>query len=89
MKYNEIRDTSFYFNGERFVPYRRMTQAEREQPLSSLEGKLSRYANAEFEAYWDLREFREASRSDADLFFWKGKLILPSWDTFYIVNGWL
>jgi hypothetical protein len=79
----------FTYNGERFMPYRKMTKWEREQPLSSLEGKLSRYANAEFEAYWDLDEFHKAAQSDADLYWWNGKLVMPGWDTVYILNGWL
>ena len=79
----------FNYNGEWFVPYRRMTKAEREQPLSAMEGKLTRYTDEEFEKQWDMDEFFEKSHSDADLFWWHGRLVLPSWDTFFVVNGWL
>ena len=80
---------SFNYNGEWFTPFRKLTQTEREQPLNSVEDKLVRYSDEEFEKYWDLMDFVRVSRSDADLFWWKGKLVLPSWDTIYIVNGWL
>ena len=79
----------FFYNGEWFRPYRKMTKAEREQPLSAVEEKLSRFTNEEFEAYWDLNEFYRKAQSDADLFWWKGRLVMPAWDTFFIVNGWL
>ena len=84
-----MENTSFYYNGEWFKPFRKMTKAEREQPLSSLEGKLSRFSNEEFETYWDLQEFCDKANSDADLFWWHGKLVMPAWDTFYILTGWL
>ena len=84
-----MANKSFNYNGEWFTPFRKLTQAEREQPLSAIEDKLIRYSNEEFEKYWDLLEFKAKSRGDANLFWWNGKLILPSWDTIYIVNGWL
>ena len=82
---------SFNYNGEWFTPYRKLTKVERERPLSAVEDTmpLSRFSNEEFEKYWDLMEFLQASHSDANLFWWNGKIVMPSWDTFYIVNGWL
>ena len=77
----------FNYNGEWFTPYRKLTKAEREQPLRGIEDKLLRYSNEEFEAYWDMMEFFRVSKSDANLFWWKGKVIMPSLDTFYIING--
>lgn len=82
-------DTSFCYNGQWFRPYRKLTQAEREKPLNTAEGKLSRYCDEEFEKYWDLQEFYKQAHSDADLFWWHGKLIMPSWDTFFILLAWL
>ena len=82
-------DKSFNYNGEWFRPYRKLTQAERERPLSSIQDKLIRYSNEEFEKYWDLEEFCATAHSDADLYFWKGKVVMPSWNTFFVVNGWL
>lgn len=80
---------AFNYNGQWFTPYRKMTCSEREQPLSAVEGKLSRFADGEFESYWDLDEFQKASKTDADLYWWRGQLVMPGWDTFYILNTWL
>ena len=82
-------EQGFSYNGQWFRPFRKMTKAEREQPLNSLEGKMTRYCNAEFEAYWDIDEFYRSAHSDADLFWWKGNLVMPSFDTFYILSAWL
>lgn len=82
-------DNSFKYNGQWFRPYRKLTKAERERPLDVIQEKLIRFSNEEFEEYWNLMEFSKASGTDADLFWWKGKLVMPSWDTFYIVNGWI
>ena len=83
-------ENGFSYNGEFFRPCRKLTQSEREQPLNAVEDKIQRYCNEEFEAYWDLNEFFEKAQSDADLYWWHGRLVLPSWDTFYVVNGyWL
>ena len=79
----------FAYNGEWFTPFRKMTKAEREQPLDAVQDKMIRYSNEEFEKYWDLIDFEYASQTDADLFWWNGKLVIPSWDTIYILNGWL
>lgn len=79
----------FNYCGEWFRPFRKMTKAEREQSLNSLEEKMTRYCNEEFESYWDLNEFFSKAKCDADLFWWRGCLIMPSWDTFYILSGWL
>ena len=81
--------TTFRYNGETFREFRSMTKAERERPLEVLQEKLVRYSNVEFEKYWNLDEFYKKAQTDANLFWWKGKLVMPSWDTFYIVNGWL
>ncbi|MBP5782425.1 MAG: hypothetical protein J6W04_02685 [Bacteroidales bacterium] len=80
---------AFNYNGEWFRPYRKLTRSEREQPLSSVEDKLTRFADEEFEELWDLQEFYRKSHSDADLFWWHGRMVIPSWDTFYILNNWL
>ena len=79
----------FVYNGERFKPYRKMTKAEREQPLENIHEKIFRYYNEEFEKNWDLEEFTRTSKSDADFFWWRGKLIIPGWDSIYYINGWL
>ena len=79
----------FSYNGQWFSPFRKMTKAEREQSLNSLEGKMTRFCDKEFESYWDLQDFYSKAHSDADLFWWKGKLVIPSWDTFYILSTWL
>ncbi|MBQ6503201.1 MAG: hypothetical protein IJI57_04740 [Flexilinea sp.] len=80
---------SFSYNGEWFKPFRKFTKSEREQPLSAVEGKLTRYSDEEFENQWNMADFYRKSHSDADLFWWHGRLILPSWDTFFFVNQWL
>ena len=82
-------EKTFLYCGEWFRPLRKMTKAEREQPLDALHGKLSRYSNEELESYWDLNEFYKVADSDADIYVWKGKFVIPSWDTFYILIGWL
>ena len=87
--YRGYMENGFSFNGQWFRPYRKMTKAEREKPLNSLEEKMTRFCNEEFESYWDLNEFYRKAQSDADLFWWHGRLVIPSWDTFYILNAWL
>ena len=82
-----MKNTSFKYCGETFRPYRKLTKAEREQPASVAREKLQRYYNETLEAQWDLNEFYEAAQSDCDLFFWKGKVILPTWDSFFFVIG--
>lgn len=82
-----MKDTSFKYLGETFRPYRKLTQAEREQPSCIAREKLQRYYNERLEAEWDLDAFYAAAHSDADLFWWKGRLILPAWDSFFFVIG--
>ena len=84
-----MANNSFQYNGEWFTPFRKMTQTEREQPLENIREKMIRFSNEEFEKYWDMDEFYQKAKGSADLFWWHGKLILPGWDTFYILNGWL
>ena len=78
----------FNYNGEWFKPYRKMTKAERERPLCAMEGQLTRYTDEEFEKQWNMADFYRKSGTDADLFWWHGRLILPSWDKFFFVNQW-
>jgi len=78
---------SFKYLGETFRPYRKLTDREREQPASVAREKLMRYYNDALEAEWDLNDFYEQAKSDADLFWWRGKIILPAFDTFFIVLG--
>ena len=79
-----MKDT-FKYCGETFRPFRKLTEAERSQPSSVAREKLQKYYNDALEAEWDLDGFYEAAHSDCDLFFWKGKVILPSTDSFFFV----
>ena len=81
-------ENSFNYHGQWFKPYRHFTKQEREQSVSEIRGKLERFTNEEFEKYWDCNEFADLG-NNADLYWWHGKVVIPGWDTFYIVSGWL